>query len=816
MNRDYTFMWWRDGFNRGAQQMNFRTGYYGMAFDNIHGGLCRFGTVEGLSEEEAQAADNSDIDALPRIKMEISLSEDGNMRRCTGLAQIDMWGAHSRIIEMGHCTDRMDAMYYVFEGSDVLGRFELAAFPRFASLSVSGFSHAGVAGLAFELRLELPFRHVKTTAESVVFEGLTLLLHGCAARYEQGMLYLTGRPGYLEADVFGGGFSVDLLPCGITEDYMRDLGNVQVSASEMRSGEMLEVHRGYNGSVYIDTAHLTGNIDFAKEENRRYYERVLITLHNPGQRRLLLPVCFAKDGALFPTSGVCPILREVDGEPCGIQVQLSKNWHRLSTDRSSIFYAAANDPKRLLEGPWLHAWSNIPLEPGQTLRLEYDCLYASWGTVWSASHSQLCLAGWGGAYQLWESSAIGSFGEAFCYDAETSHGRAFIDDIRPLTVYTKNDITQKPYQWTGCNGGGNFLLYFDKTGAQVPLVNIRVWFKKQGPNLCEVIYKGETRDGAVSCTFKANLPRTDDCSRAIHSFRYVFNKDTEFSRFVLYQLGADHYNDNDYPRLCIGNDDGPVGFELDGVRYDGEFASPVSDTPGYPGGSQQPIEVPGEGLFIACLGARMTNTNDCKFGPVANRTLVLRSFEGSINGKRYTKPFVSLYRTVDFDVPCIAQELCLPPVPYVKAGSTVEGVVEYINLPVKKQYYYGTSRIMRAFDENEFDSWRLAARYNTQGRISVSMISGELLQGYPVEVLCRDGSAELVISGGLSYLPVTFKGLPDRYGYKLYVDYGEGLNVLDQSDNGSDFKQCYQGRDGWELTFNVELYGGKCRLLIKK
>ena len=27
----------------------------------------------------------------------------------------------------------------------------------------------------------------------------------------------------------------------------------------------------------------------------------------------------------------------------------------------------------------------------------------------------------------------------------------------------------------------------------------------------------------------------------------------------------------------------------------------------------------------------MTNTNDCKFGPVANRTLVLRSFEGSIN-----------------------------------------------------------------------------------------------------------------------------------------------------------------------------------------
>ncbi len=43
----------------------------------------------------------------------------------------------------------------------------------------------------------------------------------------------------------------------------------------------------------------------------------------------------------------------------------------------------------------------------------------------SANHSQLCLAGWGGNFQQWETSAMGSFeGNHFCYDQETAHGRS--------------------------------------------------------------------------------------------------------------------------------------------------------------------------------------------------------------------------------------------------------------------------------------------------------------------------------------------------------------------------------------------------------
>lgn len=829
-NNDFTFMWWRDGFNKGSRRMYFRGGRYGMAYDNTNGSLCKFGSLPQSTADRAYDCENSLIDALPDIKTEISVMIDGKEHKNIGLEQIDMWGAHSRILEMGSCRCSMDAMYYIFDGVDLKGRCEFAALPRFATLKLMGYTRSELSP-RFVMRIKTPFVFLAIDETSVKFDKMTLLLHGCDAAWDGEAVILSSIEQRLTKECFDGGFSVDLVPETVQESEIDGLKQVRVEAKELHSGTPLKAVSDASGCVRVITDGITpcderysgydesfnGWLDFEKEQHRRHFERVMLTFENCGDTNVLLPVCFYKDKN-FPTSGVCPILRKPYGEPCGIPVQLSKNWHRMHSDptrKDDVFYAEPTDPRRYLEGPWLHGWCNIPLKAGQRLELEYNCLFASWGTVWSASHSQLCLAGWGGAYQLWESSAIGSFGEAFCYDAETSHGRAFIDDIRPLTVYTKNDVKAKKYQWTGCNGGGNFLLCEDK-GHKLSLKDVRSYFRNQGPNLCQVIHTATTEDDAVKCRFTAFLPRTDDCSRAIHSFEYTFEKDVDYSRLVLYQFGADNYNDNDYPRLCIGNDGGPIDFTLDGVRYGGEFDAPIADEPGYIGGEQKPIEVPGEGLFLACLGARMTNTNHCKFGPVANRALVLRSFEAVVNGKKVDKPAVSLYRTVDFSVPCIALELCLPEGGKVAAGSRISGTVEYINLPIRKQYYYGTSRILTSFPDDEFDSWRLAARYNTQGRIRAQVEVGELIRDYPIEVKCAQDRAVLSLSGGLSYAAVTFSGLSAPYGFKLLVRDENGEKYLDQGDNGSDFKQCFYGDNGWEITFNVELCGGTCRLSLEK
>ena len=45
--RDWTYLWWRDGFaaNRGAGQLNLQTGYYGLALHPAKGQIARLGAI---------------------------------------------------------------------------------------------------------------------------------------------------------------------------------------------------------------------------------------------------------------------------------------------------------------------------------------------------------------------------------------------------------------------------------------------------------------------------------------------------------------------------------------------------------------------------------------------------------------------------------------------------------------------------------------------------------------------------------------------------------------------------------------------------
>ena len=516
----------------------------------------------------------------------------------------------------------------------------------------------------------------------------------------------------------------------------------------------------------------------------------------------------------FPISGLCPFIRDEEGFPTGIAVQLSKNWHKLRNDPAAgYFYAPDNHPKRFWEGPWLHAYALFNLKAHSNANYLYNCTFAGWGGAFASSHAQLCLAGWGGNYQQWESSAIGSFGEAFCYDPETAHGRAFIDDIRPLLVYKLNDPDLPRYNWTGCNGGGNFLVY-EKEGQCVPLKRVRTYFKKQGPNLCEVVYTAVTADESIKLELTAFLPRTDDCSRALHSFKYTFLKDTDFSRLALYQLGADGYNDNSYRTMAIGNDCGPISFKIGDTAFEGEFEPLLSDKNEYmlTGNEMQRITVPGRGLFIGFFKAQIQKTNACKDGPVANRFINLLDYSAVINGAEYDKPAVNLRITHDFNVACAAAELTVNKEAgsVIKAGSVINGTVEYINFPVKKEYYYGPSKVLRGVPSEEFNTFRLAHRASLAGRYRCRVLTGTLTRSYPITVEADFGqSAHIIIEGGFSYVPLVFTGLESYRSYALEQLTPNGWERVDQSVFGNDYWQCAydSGRDKYELIFNVEHCG---------
>lgn len=64
-----------------------------------------------------------------------------------------------------------------------------------------------------------------------------------------------------------------------------------------------------------------------------------------------------------------------------------------------------------------------------SVELELTLVYGHWGGIAAASHAQLCLIGWG-SNQLWEESALGSWGESVCYEPDQVQRGCTIMDVQ--------------------------------------------------------------------------------------------------------------------------------------------------------------------------------------------------------------------------------------------------------------------------------------------------------------------------------------------------------------------------------------------------
>jgi hypothetical protein len=78
---------------------------------------------------------------------------------------------------------------------------------------------------------------------------------------------------------------------------------------------------------------------------------------------------------LFPLPRALPIAET--GEPVGIPVQISKNWHD-----TMLGYA------------WYHLYTGVTVPANGNLTLEFCMANSKWGKAYAVSHSQLCLIGY--------------------------------------------------------------------------------------------------------------------------------------------------------------------------------------------------------------------------------------------------------------------------------------------------------------------------------------------------------------------------------------------------------------------------------------
>lgn len=831
--RDYTTMWWRDGFNRGGKwQMNMQTGYYGLTVNTVTGVLQNFGAIkEEYTETQAGQGDNQLLESLPNISTSYELLDaDGNAYMNVGTAAVGGGAIASRILETGRYMQRIDILSLKFKDhANLNGRVELAVMPEYLALEFSMHSpDADTENMGLKFWFTLPSSYTNITqscngraitAADSQGNGLTFILpdlEGVSSQIDGNDIIFQQTGITFKKNTFTG-FGVVVIPS--TNASAQDAVNyltrealessaVQITPKEGRAQDVtFDTTKGYL-SIDMNKMMTSGTTDFNNQALLDDYDRLTFTITNNSAADIKLPIQFVKDRK-FGVEGMCPILRDAEtGEPIGVQVQLSKNWHNYTTNPDNN-YAAINDPKRAWSGTWFHGYTMLEIPAGKSITYEMCITYATWGGVYACSHSQISLAGWGGNYQQWETSAIGCFGESFCYDPETAHGRAFIDDIRPLAVISMGG----KYGWTGCNGGGNMLMYTTHKGAGITYYKqVETRFKKQGPNLTEVIYTGITLDGAVRFEITANLPRTDDVSRAWHSFKYTFLKDVSYDRMVFYQFGADDYNDNQWDTMAVGNDEGTASFTIGDTTYNGQFTTPLSSTAGYVGNNgMQRIDIDGDGLWFAFTDCVVLGH---KQGPDANRMLNVVSYNASINGQSYNKPSFNLRYTTNYNIPCLLVELCPPAAAgdTIKAGSTVEGVVEYLNLPVHKEQYYGPSSVLANIDASEFNTWKLAYRYAIGNKTTTTANVGTVTKQCPIYVACKqdaDTVAEITVKGGMSFVPLTFTNLPTFAGYELQINDNGTWKKVDQSVHGNDYWQSWYDSDTktYELTYNVEHSG---------
>jgi len=599
--KDYTFMWWAYGW-RGEKIRCYQTGYYGMAMDTTNVRVLHLGSITNAkSYGQAVAQDNNVIFNLPTADLRLKVTVGNRKYACGGTARNgqEETASTARLIESGRFLQRGDIENLLFMDANsnplkVTGRLEVIAWPDRLALLLEVVPPVNLK----DAKLSISLNH-----SDGEFHQQSELTDWPAGIHQKVYLILT--PGQENVEL-----QDEVLVTAA--DIKNDNNPVPVSYDEVRG--WYEVSLPPDPPKSTDKAHL---------------DCIAVRLSNSDSKEKVFRLNFAKALHVPGITGMVPMLRDTEGYPTGIPVQISKNWHRKP------------DQQLLYEGPWCHGFSMIRVPAESILDLEFNIALNFWGTLPVASHAQLCLISWG-VNQLWDQAAIGSWGESICYDPDVNLNRAVIDDIRPLMVWGMNDDKMK-WNWTNNVGGGDFLVYFDKNNQKQFLSRMRSAYISYGPNLTEVTYAGVTADGHISAHITVSTPRCEDINRAYHHFRYDVLKPTPFSRLAFYQLGADNYNDHQFKKIAYGNTNGrreewePT---IGGLKY-----------------SRRNIRCEGTAPWFSLHEGI---NQDEKGGAWANRGLVVRSWRARLNDKDTPIPHASVFGTNN-GFPSANVEISVPP-----------------------------------------------------------------------------------------------------------------------------------------------------------
>ena len=771
LEKDYVSMWWRDGFSKhgssGRHHRWIQSGSYAFVLDTDELIVPFWGLVtKGVSESELNTDRNPVQPGKSPADLKLKVRVDGKDYFATQGGEVRKHGG-PRLIESGRFLQRADVTDLVFQAKDETilnadARFETVAWPDQVNLRL--FLRPSLRSGLGGKEQSSQFRGGKWKEAEL---SISLTPQGQKKSLEASSQW---SPKKKEGEWQEVMLSLDPVR-GI--EKKRSQG-VSVEAREYRSEKKCPVVFEENlGAHVVQLDHVNPlPRPKGKEEGNDVLERVKVVVSNSSEQAEVARLIFEKKKSQQSQgswiTGLSLILRAPDGTPLGVPVQLSKNWHR---DAEAGSY----------QGNWFHGITQLRMPPKSRFEFEVTLCYGHWGGVPAASHAQLSLIGWG-QNQLWEESALGSWGESICYDPSQSNAECFLTDARPMMVTPKN--RKKKWAWTNNVGGGDFFRLFSKAGERIRYREMRAERHRVGPCLTEVTYSGKVGE-QINHELTASLARTDDVVRGVYQIRMEVMEEVDFSRLVLFQVGSDTYLVTSEGKFAVGDEDGLRN------EWKASWGGNVNRT--------EPVECEGRIPWVSLHEAQpMIGAQ----GALANRGLIIRSWKARLGGEK-ASPWVVEYGSERGRKQSSTIDLVPPPrVTRLQKGDFVEATLELVILPQFEKDYYGPNReLSEALSEDE-NTWRLVAREAQGNERKVKMRMGTLVRTTPdVRVMVEEEQASLVLRGGLGFVPVTFTGLSSPFGHELRVD----GRMLEQSVHGRDFWQSDydSSRQTWSLTFNV-------------
>ena len=546
-----------------------------------------------------------------------------------------------------------------------------------------------------------------------------------------------------------------------TAPAVSDLSN-NVSYSENEGLHIIDIPRYWMGQYNCNLVDEIQAIDFSMTNSEAEAKSVRLCIRQVPN---------------INVTGFNSVICNANGDPAGLPLQVSKNWH--------------TGVVQLYSGRWIKEYTEFIIPANTTLNFQYKRTGAKWGETYSASSHQLSVVGAGIPRGGWLEAALGSFGESITHSPDYAYGSTNGADIRPFLVTNEAyGGTSTECSWTGNTGGLDMWVYEDSNNTRQYQSEVKTDFKKYSPNLTETTIGAVSADRKLKLDYTFYLNRSDDYLRVYYKINIEALEAVSFNRFDIFQLGGDIYNIHNTQSVVYGNDAGSQGTFTPTNNGANDYTTTEIPLTG-----SNPWVWAGDGLSYA--GAESGIDID------TNNGMIIRDYKATLNGVENNTPyFRERSSSIGFSA---GQNLNINPTSYCivtppgttsfAAGDTIELLVEVVVFPKLNGDYYGPNSNFEQALALYGNSYELLYRESLRNTINATSPTNTIDSLYPLTVETVDNTGLVTITGGKGYVPLVFSGVTNSSNPELWKTSDSCWELVDQSVHGKDF---------WQTNFNPQ------------